>query len=204
LPAVARTHYETLGVRSAASSEQIRKAYYDKARQLHPDGFADQPDAEAASRRAMQDVNEAWRVLREPASRATYDRALRQRSAPAERPRAVQVATRDLDRPYPRRAAEPGDLTVALVRAAPWVVVLAVLAAIVVFTAYARGGDESHDLVGKCINVTSGMPEEAPCDEPNDGRVVNIVKKQNLCTSGTTARVVAGGQWYCMRPPETP
>ena len=200
---MAKTHYEILGVRPAATAEQIRHAYYDKARLLHPDGYAGQPEAEAASRRAMQDVNEAWRVLREPASRADYDRALRQRSVPAERPRVAQP-TEDLDRPYPRRAAEPGDLTVSLVRAAPWVAVLIMLGAIVVFTAFARKSDDAHDLVGKCINTTAGMPEEAPCDEPNDGRVVLIVDRQSRCPSGSTARVVAGGKWYCLRPPESP
>lgn len=200
---MAKTHYEILGVRPAATAEQIRHAYHDKARLLHPDGYAGQPDAEAAASRAMQDVNEAWRVLREPASRANYDRALRQRSVPAERPRVARP-TGDLDRPYPRRAAEPGDLTVSLVRAAPWVAVLIVLGAIVVFTAFARKGDDADDLVGKCINTTAGMPEEAPCDEPNDGRVVLIVDRQSRCPSGSTARVVAGGEWYCLRPPESP
>lgn len=199
------THYDVLGVKSSATPAQVRRAYYDKARQLHPDGFAGRPDAEVdAARRAMQDVNEAWRVLRDAGSRAAYDRSLR--AAPAHhqaaaRPAPPASSTDEwLDRPYPRRAAEPGDLSVAFVRMAPWLAVLAVLAIIFVFTAYARTQGSGSDLVGKCIVIDEAMPDEVACDEPNEGRVVGIVDQQNLCTNGTTARVVAGGQWYCLRP----
>lgn len=194
---VVATHYDILGVRASATPEQIRRAYHDKAREMHPDGYAELPEVEAASRRAMQDVNEAWRVLRDPASRAGYDRALRQ--PPAVAPRAVQM-TDDLDRPYPRRLAEPGDITLSFVRAAPWVAVLIVLGAIVVFTAFARRGDDTHSLIGKCINTSSGVPAEAPCDEPNDGYVMLIVDRESRCPEGSIARVVAGGDWYCLRP----
>jgi molecular chaperone DnaJ len=197
------THYDILGVRPTATPEQIRRAYHDKAREMHPDGYAELPEVEAASRRAMQDVNEAWRVLREPASRAGYDRALRTQVPIPDRPRVVEM-TDDLDRPYPRRLAEPGDVTLSLVRAAPWVAVLVVLGAIVVFTAFARRGDDSGGLVGKCINTSEGVPKEAPCDEPNDGRVILIVDRESRCPEGSIARVVAGGDWYCLRKPSGP
>lgn len=196
---MSRTHYEVLGVESGASAEQIRKAYYDRARELHPDGFAGRSDAEATSGRAMQDVNEAWRVLREPGSRASYDLMLRQPSTQAPQPRTRRVDDPDL--PYRRQPAEPGDLTVAVVRAAPWVAVLVVLAAIVVFTAFARRGDVPGDLVGKCMNAPAGIPEEAPCDEPNDGLVVLVVNRDGICPRGSIGRIVASGDLYCVRPP---
>ena len=199
------THYDVLGVKSSATPAEVRRAYHEKARQLHPDGFAGRPDAEVDSaRRAMQDVNEAWRVLRDASSRAAYDHSLRATPAPPSvraAPAAPPATDEWLDRPYPRRAAEPGDLTVAIVRMAPWLAVLAVLGIIFVFTAYARNqGDASTDLVGKCIVIEEAMPDEVPCNEPNEGRVVGVVDRQNLCTNGTSARVVAGGQWYCLRP----
>jgi curved DNA-binding protein CbpA len=196
------THYDVLGVRASATSAEIRKAYYDKARQLHPDGYVDaRPDELDDARRAMQDVNEAWRVLREASSRAAYDRGLRGATTqPRARP-APPVPNDDwMDRPYRGRMAEPGDITLALVRAAPWVVGLVLLAAIIIFTAYARHEPAKTDLIGKCIVTEGGVAKQAPCDEPNEGRVVNIVTEQNLCTDGTTARVVAGGDWYCLRP----
>jgi molecular chaperone DnaJ len=200
---VAKTHYDILGVKPAATAEQVRRAYYDKARQLHPDGHAGHPEVEASARRAMQDVNEAWRVLREPASRAGYDRAMRQRNAPAERPRAVQTRD-DPDRPYGRRPPDSGELTTALVRALPWVAILLVLGGIVVFTAYARSGGSPQEIVGTCVSLKGGIPEQTPCGEPNDGRVVLIVDRESRCPSGSTASVVPGGEWYCLRPPESP
>lgn len=199
------THYDVLGVKAAATPAQVRRAYLDKARQLHPDGYAGRPDAEIdAARRAMQDLNEAWRVLKEPSRRAAYDRSLRATPTPDRaRPAPPAGPAEWLDRPYQRRPAETGDLSVTLVRAAPWVAVIAVLVAVFFFTAVARrdGGGEG-DLIGSCITIEDAMAEEVPCDEPNEGRVVGVVDQQNLCTNGTTARVVAGGDWYCLRPPE--
>jgi hypothetical protein len=84
------------------------------------------------------------------------------------------------------------------VRAAPWVAVLVVLGAIVVFTAFARHSDSKHDLIGKCIVTEQGEPHEVPCDEPSDGRVVSIVDTESRCAEGTTARVVASGDWFCL------
>jgi curved DNA-binding protein CbpA len=197
------THYDVLGVKSSATPAQVRRAYYDKARQLHPDGHAGRPAVELdASRRAMQDVNEAWRILRDPSARAAYDRSLRSVPTPARARPAPPASSEWLDRPYPRRAAEPGDLTVTLVRAVPWIAVIAVLAAVFVFTAVARDDDGGSDLVGQCVVIEDALAEEVPCDQPNEGRVVGIVDQQNLCTNGTTARVVAGGDWYCLRPAE--
>jgi curved DNA-binding protein CbpA len=196
------THYDVLGVKASATPAQIRRAYYDKARELHPDGYVDRPDAELlAARRAMQDANEAWRVLRDPSARAAYDRSLRAVPTPARaRPAPAAGGADWLDRPYPRRPAEPGDLSVAFVRAAPWVAVLVVLVAIFVFTAMARNDSADAGLVGRCVTIEDALAEEVPCNGPNEGRVVGIVGQQNLCTNGTSARVVAGGDWYCLRP----
>jgi hypothetical protein len=198
------THYDVLGVKSSATPAQVRRAYYDKARQLHPDGHAGRPDVELdASRRAMQDVNEAWRVLRDPSTRAAYDRSLRSVPTPSRaRPAPAATSSEWLDRPSTRRAVEPRDLTVTLVRAVPWIALLAVLAAVFVVTAVARDDGGPADLVGSCVVIEEAMAEEVPCDEPNEGRVVGIVDQQNLCTNGTTARVVAGGDWYCLRAAE--
>jgi curved DNA-binding protein CbpA len=67
----APTFYEVLGVSRDAGSEEIRRAYVAQARQLHPD-----TGSAAADPQAMQALNEAWRVLRDPARRAAYDLSL--------------------------------------------------------------------------------------------------------------------------------
>lgn len=203
------THYDVLGVTSRATVTQIRSAYVEKARAMHPDTHAGQPTEELVdARRAMQDVNEAWRILRDPARRAAYDRSLRA-PTPAWTPPGPPSATAPqptddwLDRPYPRHAAEPGDLTVAVVRAAPWVAVVIVLIAIFVFTAFARGDDApSTELIGQCIDTDSGRAVEVPCDGPTDGRVVSVVDDAGSCRGGSVAKIVSGGTWYCVRPPD--
>jgi hypothetical protein len=65
------TYYEVLGVGRDASYEQIRAAFRKQARAHHPDTNA------AGSTEALAPVNEAWRVLGDPALRADYDRSLR-------------------------------------------------------------------------------------------------------------------------------
>jgi len=188
------THYDVLGVRPTATPEEVRRAYYDRARELHPDRAGD-------DQRAMQEVNEAWRVLRDPGSRAAYDRSLRTARPSSAPPRVIGVDDLD-DRPIPRAPAEPGDIGVFVVRSLPWLAVLLVLGAIFVFTAFARTDDDASgdDLIDRCIATEDGMPVEVPCDGPNEGRVSLIVDRQSRCPSGTTARAVAGGQWYCLRP----
>lgn len=96
-------HYEVLGVAPKASQEELRRAYLRLARRHHPDRLAAKEslttdvDARAASERRMRDVNEAWRVLSDPASRAIYDAGLDRREpggATVEAGRAGPVINR--------------------------------------------------------------------------------------------------------------
>jgi curved DNA-binding protein CbpA len=68
-------HYAVLGVRPSADAREIRAAYLRVMRTSHPDLRPGDPRAADAARRA----NEAWRVLRDPAARAAYDRQRRAR-----------------------------------------------------------------------------------------------------------------------------
>jgi hypothetical protein len=70
-------YYARLGVQPSASTEEIRAAYREKARETHPDRNPDDPEATER----FQKVKEAYQVLRDPERRAQYDdtRAARRR-----------------------------------------------------------------------------------------------------------------------------
>lgn len=71
------THYDVLGVTADASIADIKRAYYDKARRLHPDAHARSTvSVRDESERAMQELNAAWNTLRSRELRDRYDRLL--------------------------------------------------------------------------------------------------------------------------------
>lgn len=72
-----RNLYAVLGVPSTATPEQLRDAYRELARRLHPDVAG--TSKEDAIR--MAEVNHAWSVLSDPVSRREYDRMQRVGSA---------------------------------------------------------------------------------------------------------------------------
>lgn len=67
-------HYRTLQVARDADPEVIERAYKALARKYHPDRAATGRQERATEH--MQRINEAYRVLRDPASRKRYDATL--------------------------------------------------------------------------------------------------------------------------------
>src|SRR5271156_5223256 len=65
-----RDPYEVLGVGRDASAQDIKKAFRQLARELHPDVNAHDPDAEEKFKEAA----EAYEILSDSERRATYDR----------------------------------------------------------------------------------------------------------------------------------
>lgn len=64
-----RDYYEVIGVQKGASTEEIKKAFRQKAREFHPDVNK----SEDAHKR-FQELNEAYQVLSDDQKRAAYDR----------------------------------------------------------------------------------------------------------------------------------
>ncbi len=199
---MSRSHYDLLGVAPSASTEEIRKAYLRQAREHHPDRG---PAGDRQRARAMQELNEAWWVLRDPERRRRYDESCRSRP-----PRVVVVDPDDprldpdvdLDpRPY---AEAPAGFWSDLLRFAPWLVLVVVLVLIFVFTAYAgNGGTEPREraVVGSCVRVQAGLDvRTVDCAGPNDGRVVSVADRTTACPSGTLGvRVRGEGRVICLR-----
>jgi DnaJ-class molecular chaperone len=68
------THYDNLKVSPRADAEVIKAAYRALAQKWHPDKHP--PERKARCERVMHLINDAYRVLSDPASRARYDESL--------------------------------------------------------------------------------------------------------------------------------
>ena len=66
-----KDYYETLGVERDAGEAEIKKAYRQRAKELHPDR---NPSDRAKAAEEFKQVSEAYEVLSDPQRRAQYDR----------------------------------------------------------------------------------------------------------------------------------
>jgi len=95
-------HYAILGTHPDSTPDEIRKAYFALARQLHPDRLSalDIPDETKAAQRVFAGVNAAFGVLSDPVRREDYTSILRrggEAAVAAEQARAEEMALKILD-----------------------------------------------------------------------------------------------------------
>jgi hypothetical protein len=152
----------------------------------------------------MAAINEAWRVLGDPARRASYDASLSvARPAPvvpAPAGTGPGVAGSELD-------GEPEGRSFWAV-ALPWILVLVVLGGIFLFTAYARRGGSPDSPgstvpvspvdgvveVGSCVVLDSGARTfEVSCAGPHTGIVSAVVPSGAPCPLQTEGFFSADG-----------
>jgi molecular chaperone DnaJ len=177
------TYYEVLGLTPDAGHRAIREAYRRLAREHHP-------DRRAGRAVRMAEINEAYRVLRDPARRAAYDAAVASGRGSAGTTSAQPPRVTTMPRPPTRRvdptpARYPWKL--ALVMAAIGAGVVLVGAAL-----YEPPEEPRPDNVlqrGSCVAIeVNGDAREVTCTEEQGELVVEaLVPIDAVCPAGTAA-----------------
>jgi len=213
------TLYDILGIPEDATEDDVRRAYYRAARQIHPDV---NPDRGATD--AMRRLNQAWAVLGDPEARRSYDRQ-RQMAAPA--PLSAAPTTHYEPVVAERFTRPPAHALGRLLR--PSALILTVLLVIFVVTAYAgprsndrspattpvpsTAGDEASSPLGtvpagygtglldECIRTLPGYDAITPCSQHNDGMVVAEVDSMSACPAETRPyHMTARARIVCLLP----
>src|SRR5450755_378543 len=71
------TYYAVLGIPESATQAQIKAAYRDLIRQVHPDSVPNaSPYWKRAAEERSKELNEAYHVLIDPDQRSSYDEQL--------------------------------------------------------------------------------------------------------------------------------
>jgi len=85
-------HYDMLGCSPEATLADVKRAYHRKLREFHPDRRHASPTGHG--KKMTQALIDAWEVLRDPARRAAYDGARRQKTEPLPQSR-VEACRRE-------------------------------------------------------------------------------------------------------------
>jgi curved DNA-binding protein CbpA len=196
-------HYAVLGVARDATHEQIRRAYRERMRKVHPDSAVGGAGggagsaagggagASASSAAEVTRITQAWSVLSSPARRAAYDVQLAPRTT-----REVRTEP-SLDYVYPRARF-------------PWRFVLVVigLGTALLLVLHIVGdpmpprGIDGLVSSGSCLDFDNlGAAYEVPCDGPHQAVARELVPFGAPCDSDTTqARDRQGMGTVCIEP----
>lgn len=163
------THYEVLGISSDASTSQVRAAFRRLARAHHPDTSA------SGSAESLAPINEAWRVLGDPALRYEYDHSLGQ----DDRHRFAQEwISAPIIHPPPVESSFPWRFLTLMAAAGIGIVLLGVLT-------YTPSKPSPPDNVlepGSCVVLEdNGDASEVNCDTAHDGIVDSLITADQRC-----------------------
>lgn len=160
------TYYEVLGVDRDASTAQIRAAFRRLARAHHPD------TSTSGSADSLAPINDAWRVLGDPALRQAYDRSL---DADARSEVAEDVA------PTPTPAA-PSSFPWRFLAGLAAVGIGIVLLGVFTYKPSTPGPPDNLLESGSCVVIEdNGDASEVNCDTDHDGVVESLIVADELC-----------------------
>ena len=186
-PVTARTHYAVLDLDPTASADEVRQSYRRLAREYHPDRMM----GSAAGGDRMPAINEAYRVLSDPARRAVYDASLRTGASP--RPADSRVASAPDEGPGDEAMREWRYRHPEGPPRIPWRVlsictVIAIIA-IVVLAQFGEPGEPARPdgilRSGDCVEIASNdFAVETTCAGVGDLVVRQLIAFDAVCPNG--------------------
>jgi molecular chaperone DnaJ len=172
-----RTHYEVLGVPSTATLSELRDAYRQRVRSVHPDSAA-RPSL--ASSDEMAAITQAWNTLSDHGRRRMYDASLREPSARASTPSTNGNPYAHLTSPTPARF--PWRMLLGFVSIGSVVVLIL---NVVSQPAEPRGPDGLIKS-GSCVVIDGTQAAvEVACDGDHYGVVEQLIGFDMTCRTGT-------------------
>lgn len=170
-----RTHYDVLGVAPDSTASEVRAAYRRLARLHHPDA--------RGSAERMAEVNEAWRVLGDPARRREYDRLAGAESSAGRDDRSTSTSSPPVS---PVVVAAPVRFPWKFMAGMAAVGIAVVVVGAVTFQQVDPPPADRVLTAGSCVVIeTNGDAAEVNCSEPHDAVVEVLVPFDGVCPFGT-------------------
>jgi molecular chaperone DnaJ len=172
-----RTHYEVLGVPSTATLSELRDAYRQRVRSVHPDS-AVRPSL--ASSEEMAAITQAWNTLSDHGRRRMYDASLREPATRTTTPPTNGNPYAHLTPPSPARF--PWRMLFGFVSIGSVVVLIL---NVVSQPAEPRGPDGLIKS-GSCVVIDGTQAAvEVACDGDHYGVVEQLIGFDMTCRTGT-------------------
>jgi len=167
-----KNYYEVLGATPTASIEQIRAAYRDKVRIIHPDSAV---VASPTASLQMAQVVRAWSTLSDPILRRAYDEELFD-------------AQSELDESFPPTPIERGNFPKGLIGWILAIGIAGVLVLNVLSDPIAPAKPDGLLQSGSCVVVdTNKLAVEVGCEVDHYGVVRQLIGFDMTCPSDTEA-----------------
>jgi len=165
-----KTHYQVLGVSVGASADEIRRAYRERMRAVHPDINVNS----ANESQRMTELNIAWKTLSNPQLRRAYDASVFVSNS--------SFVSNGLRNSEPVISYAPARF--------PWrgMIIACVVGAVVVLIGHAMTSPSAPRPIdqlltsGSCVNIDSSLSAvEISCTEPHDAVVEQLIALDRSC-----------------------